>query len=293
MPQLSTLNLMPNKVLVIAGMHRSGTSLVTQWLKRCGLNVGEQLLGADIGNVEGHFEDVDFYRFHEDTLEAHHESRFGWVTHAIGALTAYQKEKMRSIISFKNKMSVQWGWKDPRTCLFFAYYRELIPDAYYLNVIRDYKPTVNSMIIRDFKHHEVKYLSRKAFSRFVWKNFRRKKRLLKFYEDLSELYLSVWITYNEEILKNIRSLDEGKSLVIESSSLCTTGEQVFGHLRDAWHFDLNYFDFKKIFNESLQSAPADIDVFIKDKSLPAKARQLEEQLKELCIKEPIITKELQ
>jgi hypothetical protein len=283
---------MSNKILIIAGMYRSGTSLVTQWLKCCGLNVGVQLLGADIGNVDGHFEDIDFYRFHEDTLEEHNESRFGWVTHPIELLTSYQKEKLKSIIYFKNNMSAQWGWKDPRTCLFFAHYRELIPDAYYLNVIRDYKSTVNSMIIRDFKHHEIKYLSRKAFSRFIWKNFRRKKRLLKFYGDLSQFYLSVWLTYNEEILKNIQRLDEGKYLVIDSSSLCTINEQVFGHLKDDWNFDLNYFDFRKIFKASLFSPPTDIDVFVTDKSLQARAQQLEKQLKNLCTTDTIAPKEL-
>ncbi|HZY35534.1 MAG TPA: hypothetical protein VFE53_02735, partial [Mucilaginibacter sp.] len=95
---------MYNNILIIAGMHRSGTSVVSQWLKSCGLNVGEQLLGADIGNIEGHFEDIDFYRFHEDTLEENHESRLGWVTHPIGLLTTYQKEKLKSIIDFKNKI---------------------------------------------------------------------------------------------------------------------------------------------------------------------------------------------
>src|ERR1700678_1799220 len=102
------------KILIIAGMHRSGTSLISHWLHSCGLNLGETLLGADIGNTEGHFEDVDFYRFHEDTLEAHHLSKFGFITHPIESLTGYQTEKLKSIISFKNKMSGQWGWKDPR-----------------------------------------------------------------------------------------------------------------------------------------------------------------------------------
>jgi len=274
---------MTNNVLIIAGMHRSGTSLVSQWLKCCGLNIGEKLLGAAIGNTDGHFEDVDFYRFHEDTLEEHGESRFGWVTHPVGPLTTYQKEKLKSIINFKNNLNRQWGWKDPRTCLFFKHYRELIPDAFYLNIIRDYNTTVSSMINREFKWHEAKYLSRKPIPRFIWKNFRRKKRLIKFYEDLSEFYLQVWITYNEEILKNIRSMDEEKYLVLDSSSLGANSEQVFDHLKNKWNFSLNYYDFKKIFNAGLVSQPMDINVFVKENALVARAQLLEKQLKELCI----------
>ena len=56
---------MASKILIIVGMHRSGTSLITQWLYRCGLSIGNKLAPADIGNVEGYFEDSDFLKLHE------------------------------------------------------------------------------------------------------------------------------------------------------------------------------------------------------------------------------------
>ena len=49
-------------------MGRSGTSVITQWINKCGLSVGEELLGSAIGNVEGHFEDMDFLLIHEEIL---------------------------------------------------------------------------------------------------------------------------------------------------------------------------------------------------------------------------------
>ena len=45
-------------------MHRSGTSLISNWLHHCGLQLGEHLLEAGNGNEEGHFEDVEFLRMH-------------------------------------------------------------------------------------------------------------------------------------------------------------------------------------------------------------------------------------
>jgi hypothetical protein len=39
------------KVLVITGMHRSTTSLVTQWLQRCGLFIGKRFIGSDTANL--------------------------------------------------------------------------------------------------------------------------------------------------------------------------------------------------------------------------------------------------
>jgi hypothetical protein len=281
-----------NNVLIIAGMHRSGTSLVSHWLHRCGLNLGETLLGADIGNVEGHFEDVDFYRFHEDTLAAHHLSKFGFTGEPVKALSEYEEEKLKSIINLKNKLNRQWGWKDPRTCLFLANYRQLIPDARYLNIVRDYGATINSMIIRDFKHHEKKYLKRKWLSRAAWKIFRRQKQLDNFYRDLAPLYLNVWIAYNGELLKNAKLVPADQYLFIDHRQLIDDDKTVFGHLTDNWHFDLQYYDFKKIFKESLISPVTDIDHLIDDKGLLKKAKSLEIKLKELCIEKRNLQKEL-
>jgi len=274
---------MSNKVLIIAGMHRSGTSLISHWLDSCGLNLGETLLEPDIGNVEGHYEDIDFYRFHEDTLAANNLSRFGFIAHAAPALNHYQEEKIKSIISFKNSMNSQWGWKDPRTCLFLASYRKLLPDAFYLNVIRDYQPTVSSLIRRDFAHHEIKYLERGAFQRFIWLNFKKAHRRRKFFRQLTAYYLRIWVAYNEEILSNIETLPVDKYMVIDHLALLEDDKRVFDTLVNEWGFDLKYFDFKEIFKSNLLNKADDIDRFVKDETLLQKAKALKDQMKSLCI----------
>src|ERR1700761_8449468 len=270
---------MSNSTLIIVGMHRSGTSLITLWLKECGLNVGHTLLGGDIGNVEGHFEDVDFFRFHEDTLEEHGEPRFGLITSAIKQLSHYQHEKIKSIIAFKNRMSRQWGWKDPRTCLFLDQYRDLIPDAHYIHIVRDYRSIVSSLIMRDFKRYERKYLSRKAASRYVWKKVRREKHFAKFFQEKSEFYLRVWLAYNTELLKNIHSLDADKYIVVDNASMNERDHDVFNHLTENWHFKLNYHDYSEVFKSDLVSRVVDVDLFISDKALLERAKGLETLLK--------------
>lgn len=57
------------KVLVIAGMHRSGTSLLANLVARGGVDLGTHLLPGSKGNRRGHFEDVDLVEFHERCLE--------------------------------------------------------------------------------------------------------------------------------------------------------------------------------------------------------------------------------
>lgn len=270
---------MKSKILVIAGMHRSGTSLLSQWLHRCGLNLGEYLLGAAVGNVEGHFEDMDFLRFHEDTLVANNSSRYGFIHKSIAKLTTYQKEKLKGIISFKSKVNEQWGWKEPRTCLFLDHYREIIPEAYYLIIVRNFNATVSSLIQRDFKNMERKYLVRDWFSRQIWTKIRRDKRQRELFEAQTEFYLNVWITYNEALLKNIQTLSANKFILTEHSSLADINTKIFDRLVNKWDFSLKYTDFKSVYKGSLLSNVVDIEPFVKHKELLQKARNLENKLK--------------
>ena len=58
-------------VTIVYGMHRSGTSLLTEILAKNGLNVGEEsdLLGADIHNPRGYFEYKPILLFNEKALK--------------------------------------------------------------------------------------------------------------------------------------------------------------------------------------------------------------------------------
>jgi hypothetical protein len=268
-----------HKILIIAGMHRSGTSVVSNWLHKCNLNIGDNLLGADIGNADGHFEDIDFYRYHEDVLQDNHLSKFGYVNRPIQNLSYYQEEKIKSITSFKSKVHKQWGWKEPRTCLFLNHYRKLIPEAYYLVVLRDYHSTVNSLIVRDFKYVEAKYLARNWFSKLVWKKLRRQRRKQELYKNLTAYYLNVWITYSRELLKHLEIISEEKFLAVDYNLLNCSDKETFAVLTDKWRFSLKYFDFKKVFKEKLISRVIDIDEFVADRSLLKTAKELEDKLK--------------
>lgn len=51
------------EIVVVLGMHRSGTSLVTHIISESGYDAGTNLLGPKADNVEGFFEDIDIYQF--------------------------------------------------------------------------------------------------------------------------------------------------------------------------------------------------------------------------------------
>lgn len=275
---------MDSKILVIAGMHRSGTSLISQWLHRSGLNLGDKLLGSSQGNVEGHFEDLDFLRFHEETLQAHQLSGFGFVHQPLSSISAYEKAKMEGLINFKSSIYPQWGWKDPRTCLFLDHYREIIPNAYYLVIVRDFNAAVSSLIQRDLRDIDQGYASKNWFSRQNWYKLKRKKRYQQLFHQSAEFYLKIWITYNEALLKTIRHLHGDQYAVVYHNELCESDTaKLSGKLVDQWGFSLQYIDFKEIYNKKLLSESADIAPFIQDKDLLKKASALETELKKFSL----------
>ena len=58
-----------NKVLLILGMHRSGTSLLTRSAKVFGFQFSDNVM-PPAGNIEklGYWEDLDLYRLNEEIL---------------------------------------------------------------------------------------------------------------------------------------------------------------------------------------------------------------------------------
>ena len=145
-----------HKVVILTGMHRSGTSLAAQWMHRCGLHLGEELLGAHIGNNDGHFEDMDFLRLHEKILDELKLPTTGLIATPLPPLKQEQQQALGELIRQKMTVKASWGWKEPRTCLFLPYYQKILPSAFYLILIRDYEMVVSSLILRLFKLVEKK-----------------------------------------------------------------------------------------------------------------------------------------
>lgn len=276
---------MQSKTLIVVGMHRSGTSLITNWLHRCGLQVGESLVEPNQGNLEGHFEDVEFLKIHQEILASNHLPLGGLICNKELNVSVYELEKIKGVIKVKDQRYKQWGWKEPRTCLFLDVYQQLLPQSKYLVIIRDYTAVINSLLKRDFFEIEKKYLARKYFHRLAWKYFRRERRMNKFYEENADYFLSVWIEYNEHILKMLKGLQKDDFIVIDYSLLQKNDRQIFSFLTQKWGFLLNYVPFNEVYKENLISKLIDLGPYLKDATLITKAESIENELesyKEAC-----------
>lgn len=123
-----------SRVLVITGMHRSGTSLVASLFERAGLNLGSALLAPGADNPLGYFEDAEFVRWHEEALHARRQTILASRDFTFTPTDA-EAARADELIAARAAQPL-WGWKDPRTCLFLDFWSARLPAARYLFVYR-------------------------------------------------------------------------------------------------------------------------------------------------------------
>ncbi len=162
-----------SNVVIIAGMHRSGTSLASRILQDSGLHIGEDLLPGASDNKYGFFEDRVFQEFHEKVMA---RLGFDYLASQSGALKFNDDEisYANKIISSKTNLKY-WGWKDPRTSLFLDQWDELLERPSYFFVFRPPHEVSLSLINRAGPK-----VLRKIDELFdVWVNYN--KNILEFY----------------------------------------------------------------------------------------------------------------
>lgn len=139
---------MSGSVLIIAGMHRSGTSYVASALLDAGLCLGERLMPAVSGNnIKGFYENLEFVELHKKILRFHGLSTDGWtLERGIPVPDALRVEAERVVE--KNTQPGHWGWKDPRATLFLDFWSETLPEAKFLFVCRAPWEVIDSLFRR-------------------------------------------------------------------------------------------------------------------------------------------------
>jgi Sulfotransferase family len=134
-------------------MHRSGTSLVSSLLQRAGIHIGEKLIAANSANPRGYFEDVGFYEFHEYLLHQRGQTYLHVDSNLSFEPTGPERERARQLIAERSHRPL-WGWKDPRTALFLAFWNQLLPEGRFVFVYRHPIEVLLSLLRRgEFDSH--------------------------------------------------------------------------------------------------------------------------------------------
>ena len=183
---------------ILTGMHRSGTSLTSSLMESAGINVGERLIGATPANPKGHFENWDFVDFHVDVLHSQELSSEGWVLQKEIPVLQHLRNKAKLIIE-KNSTSPLWGWKDPRTTLFLNFWRELLPQAYFIFTYRAPWEVIDSLYRRGDKI----FSDNPAYALEIWTHYNQ--LIIDFYNQFPD----------RSILLNIETLIADRNCITQ------------------------------------------------------------------------------
>lgn len=164
---------MTPRPIIIIGMHRSGTSMITRLLEKLGLFAGWR--------KDPNHESLLFLRLNE------------WLLRQVGA-TWDNPEPVRKLLENADRraqavqvlrttlntwpafgymgpigflrygapaaMAGHWGWKDPRNTLTYPLWMDIFPDAKILHVTRHGVDVANSLTVREKQAPSIGHLSR-------------------------------------------------------------------------------------------------------------------------------------
>lgn len=147
--EIKDLNYDHNKVYLVTGMHRSGTSFIAKALKNAGVYLGEDnaILGPNQHNPLGHYENAHFNSL-SDRLLVGTGGSWDRLTAKDRLLEHSKREDWKNDIKQKVKDHARkfWGWKDPRlTVTLPAFLPYLDGDVYVIACFRKPKKTMKSL----------------------------------------------------------------------------------------------------------------------------------------------------
>jgi len=217
-------------VLSITGMHRSGTSLLASWINACGLTLDQgRVIPPGVGNKRGFFEDLDFVLLQEKSIIRQNRFSGGWKTSSFQELRFSKNEikTAREIISLRQDQLISdWGWKDPRTCLFLRQWKELIPD---LKTIVVWRPC-----------NQVAYSLTRRWNR------RPSRKLI-----IDPLWaIRVWKAYNYSALQFASSFPEDV-IIVPLEKLLENDQVILTHINNQFGMSLQYKSIQTIYEREM------------------------------------------
>ena len=140
-------------VVCVAGMHRSGTSMVARLLNLCGVYLGspDDLSRSGPDNQGGFWENPDFVELNDTLLALVHA---GWDLPPGELEWGPRPELAASLAKAKqliegSTVHRRWGWKDPRNSLTLPFWQRLIPNLKVIICLRNPLEVARSLTVRN------------------------------------------------------------------------------------------------------------------------------------------------
>jgi len=182
-------------ITVVLGMHKSGTTLVSQILHNSGISMGEHFdddVSYDKGNKH---EREAVLALNLEILGTESYGVLGIGAERGRTMSDGQRESMRGIIRDCESRHDAWGFKDPRSALTYQLWEEELPEHKIVAIVRD---------------------PAEIWPRFKWRGMRKYLGNFGFAWD----YVNRWYEYNANILDVLNSTKH-QALLLEYESLMT------------------------------------------------------------------------
>ena len=147
-----------NKLIVVLGMHRSGTSVIAAGLQVMGVVLGDRLLPSVNGdNDKGYYEDIDLNELNIECLDAIDSDwdRLSAITAIDIAVLKKQGYFLRAVNLLRQKVRMNapiFGFKDPRVAKLLPFWKQVFDyckfEVNYVLVVRHPLSVVKSLIKR-------------------------------------------------------------------------------------------------------------------------------------------------
>jgi hypothetical protein len=200
-----------NKPIILIGMHRSGTTMLSRLFINAGINMGQQL-GPN-------FEDLIFQNANRRLLKiagAHWAKPKPFLNAINNKQFIIDAKKITSeVFEIRKKSeSLYWGWKDPRTTITLPIWLTFYPEAKIIHIIRNGMDVSMSLFRREIG----RYTHRSLDSRLIPPTFQACYNLWQLYVKTGRSYSKIFDNYleihYEDILHNPK---ESNNLIREFS----------------------------------------------------------------------------
>lgn len=152
-------------VVVVLGMHRSGTSALTKALQVMGVSLSENLMPEGEFNPKGHWEDMDVVSINDKLLAHYGQVWFSATQPQISLDDDYVQLLLEEAVAMVNQRVQQfplWGFKDPRTSRVLCFWLEVFQRANvvpkFVYALRNPLDIARSLARRDGLSHRQGYL---------------------------------------------------------------------------------------------------------------------------------------
>lgn len=208
---------MPISPVIIVGMHRSGTTMVTKMLENLGLFVGDK---KEVNHEAFFFWDINNWIFDIAHCRADLPHNFRYLNPRTREILIddlqyfVQSPRKKVFLGALNSqyksvqdLDIPWGWKDPKNTFTIDLWKEIFPNAKVLHIYRNPIDSISSFIERD--------LVMKNKYQLNWKKWLKRRFL---------------ISYNYHTNFRLHSLEEGYQLWEEYVTKCFALEKDFPNM---------------------------------------------------------------